>query len=198
LKNTFKLSKPLLPKQFFPDSPSIPKPDIVLPPLQPDANGEKPKGERHSRIREILGNTADLIDSFRQSNCKDSFGEYICRKTLETIFNMPFNKCRPRFLRNPETKRNLELDGYNEDLSLAFEYQGIQHRVYPNKFHKTEDEHKEQLRRDIFKQQKCDKYNIKLLIIYDEEIIPYDKLPEEIADMLPETFDKHRKDLVYI
>lgn len=182
-----------------PDSPDIikpSKPNIVLPPLLPDPS--KPKGARHSKIREMVGNTADLIDGYRQSNCKDSLGEYICRTTLQTIFGLPFNKCRPRFLKNPESKRNLELDGYNEDLKLAFEYQGIQHRVYPNKFHKTENEHEEQLRRDIFKKQKCEKYSIHLLVIYDEEIVPYHQIPEHIAESIPISFDKDRKDLVYL
>lgn len=197
LKFTFtNASNPPNVTKFTPSN--SPKPiEITLPPLLPRNPEDKPKGERYSRIREILGNNADLIDSYRQSGCKDSMGEYFCRKTLETIFDLPFNKSRPRFLKNPETRRNLELDGYNEDLALAFEYQGVQHRIYPNKYHKTENEFKEQIRRDIFKKEKCNKYNIELLIIYDDEIVGYHEIPEYIANMLPSKFDGQRKDLTF-
>lgn len=42
---------------------------------------------------------------------------------------------RPDFLLNPETGKNLELDAYYPDWKIALEYNGIQHYVFPNKFH---------------------------------------------------------------
>ena len=44
-----------------------------------------------------------------------------CREILESIYSVPFKPCRPNFLKNPKTGRNLELDGYNEELKIAFE-----------------------------------------------------------------------------
>ena len=45
---------------------------------------------------------------------------------MEALFRAPFPKSRPDFLRR--SKRSiLELDGYNQSLGIAFEYQGIQH-----------------------------------------------------------------------
>ena len=35
--------------------------------------------------------------------------------------------------------RHRELDGYCKQLKLAFEYDGIQHHVYPNPFHKSKE-----------------------------------------------------------
>lgn len=53
--------------------------------------------------------------------CKIYFGEAYCRAMLETIFSKPFPTKYPKWL------KGLELDGYNEELKLAFEYQGRQH-----------------------------------------------------------------------
>ena len=53
------------------------------------------------------------------SRCKTGIGisEKICRKYFEYLFNKPFNRIRPSWL------SELELDGYNEELNIAFEYQ---------------------------------------------------------------------------
>ena len=50
-----------------------------------------------------------------------------CRKVLEDRFDRSFPTTRPDFLKNPKTNRNLELDGYCEELKLAFEYDGEFH-----------------------------------------------------------------------
>ena len=85
---------------------------------------------------------------------------------------------------NPETGKNLELDGYNSDLKLAFEYNGIQHYVYPNRFHKTVKEFEDQVRRDVFKKDACSLSGIYLIVIpYN---IPYTDIPKYIEYYLPE------------
>lgn len=53
--------------------------------------------------------------------------EEICREIFESTFNKSFPSVRPDFLKNPDTGCNLELDGYCEELKLAFEYDGEQH-----------------------------------------------------------------------
>lgn len=51
------------------------------------------------------------------------------RKIFEEIFNKKFESIRPDFLKNPETGHNLELDGYCEELKIAFEYDGEWHYI---------------------------------------------------------------------
>jgi hypothetical protein len=91
--------------------------------------------------------------------------EEYCRKIFEKIYGVAFPSVRPDFLHNPETSKNLELDGYNEKLRIAFEYNGKQHYEYPNEFHRTEQEFIQQVRRDIFKKEVCKKMGIRLISI---------------------------------
>jgi hypothetical protein len=91
--------------------------------------------------------------------------EELCRSIFESIFNKPFPSIRPNFLKNPLTKKNLELDGYNEELKLAFEYNGIQHYKFNEKFHRSEKDLIDQQRRDKLKQELCDKNNVTLITV---------------------------------
>ena len=52
--------------------------------------------------------------------------EEICRTLFETMFNKKFIKSKPKWLIGSKGYL-LELDGYCKELSLAFEYNGIQH-----------------------------------------------------------------------
>ena len=121
----------------------------------------------------------------------ESRGEKICRNVLEKFFNKPFQTCRPDFLMNPESGKNLELDCYNEELGLALEYNGIQHYVFPNKFHKTQDDFEQQVRRDEFKKNACQTAGIYLIIV--PYSIPHNKLPKYIEYYLPENV-LHRRE----
>jgi hypothetical protein len=89
------------------------------------------------------------------------------RRIIEAIFNLPFPSCRPGFLRNPKTGKNLELDMYNPILNLAFEYQGIQHRKFTKMFHKSIQDFYSQLERDQYKKECCQRLGIKLVCISD-------------------------------
>ena len=54
--------------------------------------------------------------------------EQECRTIIEKIYHPhKFPKKRPSFLKTPEHSNGLELDGYNQKLRLAFEYDGRQH-----------------------------------------------------------------------
>jgi hypothetical protein len=53
--------------------------------------------------------------------CLGLFGETVVRLYFERYFEVKFSKVRPDWL------NGLELDGYNKELSLAFEYNGPQH-----------------------------------------------------------------------
>lgn len=51
-----------------------------------------------------------------------SVGENSTRHFLNKLFNTSFIKKRHNFLINPKTNRMMELDGYSDELKLAFEY----------------------------------------------------------------------------
>jgi len=59
--------------------------------------------------------------------CSLGVSERICRATFEHIFSKKFPKRRPEWLTNPKTNFKLELDGYCEEIGIAFEFQGDQH-----------------------------------------------------------------------
>lgn len=62
--------------------------------------------------------------------CKDcnssSLGERICREYFNQIFNKKFLSERPEWLISPAGNK-MELDGFNQELKIAFEHQGSQH-----------------------------------------------------------------------
>ena len=60
------------------------------------------------------------------SNCSKSISERICREYFEQLFGLPFPSIRPKWLISNKN-RPLELDGYCEELNLAFEHNGSQH-----------------------------------------------------------------------
>lgn len=114
-----------------------------------------------------------------------SIGEERCRQIFEKIFECKFPTVRPQFLKNPKTNRNLELDGYNHKLKIAFEYNGYQHYDYPNVFHKTRDEFYNQRERDTLKKELCKKYKVKLITI------PYKIKKENIETYIKEKLKKY-------
>lgn len=112
-----------------------------------------------------------------------SIGERNCIEFLETLFSgHKFEKVRPKWLRNPKTNYPLELDGYNEDLKIGIEYNGIQHYVWPNFCHKTEALFLEQRYRDKVKIEICKRKNICLIII--PYTVPREKIPLAIYSKL--------------
>lgn len=113
----------------------------------------------------------------------ESNGEAICRNVLERIYKKPFNKKRPSWLINPKTKRRMELDGFNEQLMIAFEYDGIQHYKFPNKFHRTEQEFRDQVQRDKDKMQICDEKGVYLMRI--PYTVPNNLIKHFIKNILP-------------
>lgn len=67
--------------------------------------------------------------------CSPSISERICRKYFEIILNKKFPKVKLTWLINSRGHK-MELDGYCEELRLAFEYQGEQHYEKHQHFHK--------------------------------------------------------------
>ena len=89
---------------------------------------------------------------------------------IKCIFpeNKILSNYRPDWLKNPYTKRNLEIDFYLPELKLAFEYDGIQHRIFTPRFHKTMECYDKQVLRDMYKNICLKRLNIKLIRIPDK------------------------------
>lgn len=76
---------------------------------------------------------------------------------------------RPSFLKNPLTKKNLEIDAYYPPLKLGIEYNGIQHYVFSDKFYQNNKKGREDFekskQRDNLKKQLALENNINLIVI---------------------------------
>jgi len=105
-----------------------------------------------------------------------------CRRILEGLFDKTFVSIRPEFLKSPMTKKNLELDCYNEELKLALEYNGKQHYSYCPYFHKNKKAFYAQVHRDNWKRQRCMEYGITLIEV--PYYIPKEELPQFIIKQL--------------
>ena len=108
---------------------------------------------------------------------KGSKSEEIARTTLEQLFGEKFPKKKPKWLRNSRGYQ-MELDGYNEELMLAFEYQGIQH-FQENHWGSDVVQRRED---DELKQKLCSQKGIVLIELTHEH--QYLDFPEEIRKQL--------------
>ena len=125
--------------------------------------------------------------------CASGTYEKICRLYFESIFNKKFIKIRPEWLKNIDNN-NLELDGYCEELQIAFEHNGMQHYEQSNWFNNNLQKIQNH---DLIKKQLCKERGIKLIIIPSLcSIIKIDNLKEFIKKMciqesipLPDKFD---------
>jgi hypothetical protein len=100
------------------------------------------------------------------------------RTAFEKATGKTFKKVRPRFLRNPDSGRNLELDGFCEELQLAFEYDGQAHSCFPNAFHRTKEQFEAQQKRDVLKDQLCKRAGVHLIRI--SHTIPFDEIETHV------------------
>lgn len=110
--------------------------------------------------------------------------EEACRDHFELKFGKPFPKIRPDWLTNPQTGRKLELDGYNNQLKIAFEYDGVQHRKFSPFFHRSPGDFENQIRRDRVKSYACKQRGVCLIRIPDT--VPFGKIGEYIDEKLSE------------
>lgn len=107
-----------------------------------------------------------------------SKGEEQARHILESIYGASFPRCRPNELKNPHTGRNLELDGFNRELMIAFEYMGEQHYRSDHYFNKSYEDFVNLVYRDNLKVELCDKHGIYLITI------PYNIPPEKMLSFI--------------
>lgn len=115
--------------------------------------------------------------------------EHIIRLYLETAFNQKFIKCNPNWLKMEDSGRNLELDGYCEELNLAYEYQGEQHNS-PTAFYQNRlEQFERRLELDKRKKLLCQKKGVILIEI--SEIPKQDNSFNNIYSHLINTFKKY-------
>jgi very-short-patch-repair endonuclease len=88
--------------------------------------------------------------------------EMKCREIFESILNVKFNKAKPKFL-SLSNRSHLELDGYCEELKLAFEYDGEQHYRDVDCFKTTSIKTRQEL--DRIKTELCQTNGIHLIRI---------------------------------
>jgi hypothetical protein len=97
-------------------------------------------------------------------------GERIVRGIFEATFGETFPKMRPKTLKS--TKGRLELDGYNEALKLAFEYQGPHHYSNP-----------EVQAYDAIKREWCAKNDVRLIAIEaTKKPFPVENVLEKVVE----------------
>ncbi|MEJ2251608.1 MAG: hypothetical protein P8Y97_18375 [Candidatus Lokiarchaeota archaeon] len=112
-------------------------------------------------------------------HCHIYTSEEICRKFFEKVFKKNFPISYPEWLIN-ENGNQMELDGFNEELNLAFEYQGIQHRK--KSFGMNNLDLKRIKEEDSLKRILCEENGVLLIQVPDDEIVPYDEIQRFIVD----------------
>ena len=110
-------------------------------------------------------------------DCHIYVGETICRRFFERIFRKPFPKSYLPWLVN-QNGNQMELDGFNKEMKMAFEYQGIQHRKIA--FGMTKEDVKKIQHEDALKLKICKENGVTLLIIPDDKITPYSEMQKYI------------------
>jgi hypothetical protein len=138
-----------------------------------------------------------LINSLYKNSwcrtCQDTISERTCRSICEFIYKKKFDKKRPLWLHG--TIGRLELDGYCEELNIAFEYNGEQHYKFVPYWHKTQKRFGESIIRDKEKEKLCIENNTKLIII--SYTVKYEDLYTYILSIAPNVPDNTPTTITY-
>lgn len=103
-------------------------------------------------------NANDVKNGHWCPHCHFYLNENKCRYILEKLTGKMFKSTK-------KVLNGLELDGYNRELNIGFEYNGIQHYKYIEFFHRTYDEFLKRKKFDVKKHLLCNKKGIKLIVI---------------------------------
>jgi hypothetical protein len=149
------------------------------------------KNEIYNNVRKdlVIPNTNIIAKKSK----KQSKGEIECKKVLDKIYNTDFQvqvRNLP-WLKNPKTKRNLELDLYCPELKIACEYHGKQHYEVVKRFHrKGAVDLKYQQWKDNLKYELCNEAGVYLITV--PYTVPLDKIEAFILYFLPERVQERR------
>lgn len=165
-------------REHHPPTEYLPRPTKPNP-TEPNPTEEQPIEEHPG----TWGPGSEHQSLHRVYKQRQSKGEKICCGLMEKIYRRPFYTVRPDFLRNPETGRNLEIDCYNPELKIGAEYNGKQHYVFPNYTGMSRKEFLDQVRRDRFKKEACDRHGVYLITVPYH--VPHDQIEEFIRARLP-------------
>lgn len=94
--------------------------------------------------------------------CSSLLSERLTRVHFEEIFSASFPTRKPIWLINSRGNR-MELDGYNEELGLAFEYHGIQHYKFNRRFHQSRNDFLQRRKDDRRKASLCKAVGVTLI-----------------------------------
>jgi hypothetical protein len=135
-------------------------------------------------------------------NCSAGLGERLCRAFFEQLFDSEFPSAWPVWLRS-KNGRKLQLDGYSEQLRLAFEHQGRQHYSKTKVFSITDEALKKRMSDDETKRRACAETGITLIEVPEiPQLLPISHVRnfiratcERRGVALPPSFDRIRVDL---
>jgi len=128
------------------------------------------------------------------ATCGAGISERICRAVFEGMFASAFPKKKPAWLQSTRRTR-MELDGYSEELGIAFEYQGVQHFVRNSRFHRGRATLERRMADDRRKAALCRKHGIILLQI--PYTVPHAKFEKYIRQSLKtRTTHQHTKEIL--
>jgi len=127
----------------------------------------------------------------KPTNVYDKSHEKLCL-ALCNIFCEPyvFKKVRPKWLKNPETGRSLEIDIFCEELNIGCEFNSALHYYYDKHIHKTEEAFHKMLERDRLKARLCVERGVDLIII--PFWIPEEALPALLKERLAKAMKRLR------
>ena len=133
--------------------------------------------ERHFFIKCPFNHTYNKATRGISEGCPECnkvtfVGEERTRLIFETQFQQSFSSIRPDWLKSEKSGRNLELDGFCEDLKIAFEYQGRQHFSNSTQFG---GDYEFQYVRDKLKAQLCAEHGVQLITIIQPRNYSADK-----------------------
>lgn len=113
--------------------------------------------------------------------CGPGIRERLCRHIIQTITGQLFPKKRPKWLINKRGNQ-MELDGFSENLQIAFEHHGEYHYHLVPHFQRKNEKLEQRKDDDETKSNLCEQNNVNLIIIpYN---ITIDKLPNFILKNL--------------
>lgn len=102
------------------------------------------------------------------------------KNVIEAFFDKPFPTVWPKWLVNRKNKR-LQLDGYNEEINVAFEYQGYQHYM-PGWFDKKDkNSFRHRVENDIDKLRACKSRGVNFIVV------PYYTPRDQWTDLIKST-----------